>query len=232
MPKKIGLKVLLITLTVIVALGGAGVLAKNARMNRSKPKVTPQDQVKPKPTLHERAKRAGGKLVLKYKPNRGTVYPNVEELAKRSDLIVVGRILSHKSNLTPDERFITQDYLVKVHEVIKGELTRGASVLLSMPGGPHRFPDKVFAVIAPVGFKQPADGGLYVLFLKTKEKGSAFKGQRLVSEDQGLFALTNGTVEPASLTADDPISVKYRKMDAASFLREIHKAVPRTSNKE
>ena len=35
MPKKIGLKVLLITLTVIVALGGAGVLAKNARMNRS-----------------------------------------------------------------------------------------------------------------------------------------------------------------------------------------------------
>ncbi len=232
MPNKIGLKVLLITLTVIVALGGAGVFARNARSNRGKPKVTPQDQVKPKPTLHERAKKAGGKLVLKYKPNRGTVYPNVEELAKRSDMIVVGRILSHKSSLSADERFITQDFLVKVHEVIKGELTSGASVLLSIPGGAHRFPDKVFAVMAPVGFKQPEDGGLYVLFLKTKEKGSAFKGQRLVSEDQGLFALTNGIVEPADLTADDPISVKYRKMHPASFLREIHKAVPRKSKKE
>jgi len=222
MPSNIRLKVLLTGLALTAVVGAAGVVAQNA-----KPKT-----VKPRVTLYEQAKKAGGKYVLKYKPERGTIYPNVEELAKRSDLIVVGRVLSHKSNLTSDERFITQDFLVKVQEVIKGELPRGASVLLSLPGGTHRFPDKVFAAMAPVGFKQPEDGGLYVLFLKTKNKDSAFKGQRLVSEDQGLFALTNGTVEPADRTADDPVSVKYRKMSAATFLHEIHKAVPRKSNKE
>jgi len=221
MPRKIGLKVLVMGLALLGGLYSAGVIAQN---------VNPKS-VKPKVTLHDQAKKAGGKFVLKYKPNRGTVYPNVSELAKRSDLIVVGRVVSHKANLTPDESFITQDFLVKVQEVIKGDSPRGASLLVSLPGGTHRFPDGVFAVMAPVGFKQPEDGGLYVLFLKNKKKDSAFKGQRLVSEDQGLFALTNDGVQPADLTPDDPISVKYRKMTPALFLREIHKAVPRKVNK-
>ena len=222
MPRKIGLKVLVLELALMGLCGGAGVNAQNASPKSANPKAS----------LHDQAKKGGGKFVLKYKPNRGTIYPNVEELAKRSDLIVVGRVLSHKANLSPDERFITQDFLVKVQEVIKGELTRGSSLLLSLPGGTHRFPDGAFVAMAPVGFKQPEDGGLYVLFLKNKNKDSAFKGQRLVAEDQGLFALTNGGVEPADLTADDPISVKYRKMGPAAFLHEIHKAVPRKKNKE
>jgi hypothetical protein len=221
MPRKTGLSVLVMELALIGIASGAAIVARNANPQSAKPKIT----------LHDQAKKAGGKFVLKYKPNRGTVYPNVAELAKRSDLIVVGRILGHKANLTPDERFITQDFLVKVQELIKGESPRGSALLVSLPGGTHRFADKTFAVMVPVGFKQPEDGGLYVLFLKTKNKNSAFKGQRLVSEDQGLFALTNGAVDPADLTWDDPISVKYRKMNAASFLHEIHKAVPRKNNK-
>ena len=82
-----------------------------------------------------------------------------------------------------------------------------------------------------IGFKQPQDGGIYVLFLKSRQPNSPYKGQRLVSESQGLFALTDGVVEPADLAADDPVNVKYRKISAASFLREIHKAVPRKVNK-
>ena len=221
MQRNIRPKVLLIGLTLIAVAGGAAVVAQTAKTKDTKPRVT----------LYDQTKKAGGKYVLKYKPERGTIYPNVEELAKRSDLIVVGRVLSHKANLTSDERFITSDFLVKVQEVIKGESPRGASLLVSLPGGTHRFADKTFAVIAPVGFKQPEDGGLYVLFLKTKNKDSAFNGQRLVSEGQGLFALTNGVVEPADVTPDDPVSVKYRKMSAVSFLHDIHKAVPRKNNK-
>jgi hypothetical protein len=220
MPKKMGL----IQLAVLLVLGGASVLGQNAK--------TQTQPTSPKVKLHDQAKKAGGKFVLRYKPSRGTVYPNVEELAKRSDMIIVGRILSHKANLTEDERFVAQDFLVKVSEVIKGNLARGRSVLVSFPGGTHRFPDGVYAAVMPVGFKQPEDGGIYVFFLKAKGKDSAFKGQRLVSEHQGLFALTNGTVEPADLAADDPINVKYRKMGAASFLHEIHKAVPRKKNQE
>lgn len=210
MPKKIRLNFVLVTLAVIV--GGAEVFAQTA---------------KPKVTLHDRVKKANGKLVLKYKPSRATVYPNVQELAKRSDLIIVGRVLSHKSNLTQDERFITQDFLIKVHEMIKGDLARGRSVLLSMPGGTHRFSDGGYAAIMPVGYKHPEDGGIYVFFLKSKDKNSTYNGQRLVSERQGMFALTAGTVQPADLAVDDPMNLKYREMTAASFLKEIHKAVPR-----
>jgi len=220
MPGKIGRKVLLIQLAVIVVLGGSGVFAKN---------VT-QDPKKPKVTLYDRAKKAGGKLVVKYKPSRGTIYPNIAELAKRSDLIVVGRVLSHKSNLTADERAITQDFLVKVQDVIKGNLGKGTAVLFSLPGGTHRFPDKTYAVMVSVGYTQPQDGGIYVLFLKSRQANSPYKGQRLVSESQGLFALKDGVVEPADLAADDPVNAKYRKMGAALFLREIHKAVPRKDN--
>lgn len=207
----------LIQVVLLVLLASIGVLGQQTQ--------------KPKITLHERAKKAGGKYILKYKPSRGTVYPNIAELAKRSDLIVVGRILSHKSNLSADERAITQDFMLKVQEVIKGSLARGTAVLFSLPGGTHRFPDKTFAAMVPVGFKQPQDGGIYVLFLKSRQANSPYKGQRLISESQGLFALKDGVVEPADLAADDPVNVKYRKMGAALFLHEIHKAVPRKDKK-
>lgn len=220
MPKKIG-PTLFAVIMLWAGASGPG-LGQNAKPLPTKQKVT----------LYERAKKAGGKYVSRYAANRSTLYPNVEELAKRSDLIVVGRTLSHKASLTPDERFITQDFLVKVQEVIKGDLTKGRSVLITLPGGTHRFPDGIYAAIMPNGYKSPEDGGTYVFFLKSREKDSVFNGYRLISESQGLFALTNGTVEPADLVKDDPVHLKYREMGAGAFLQQIHRAVPRKGYKE
>lgn len=185
---------------------------------------------KPKKSLHDRAKKAGGKLILTYQPARTTVYPNIEEMAKRSDLIVVGRVMSHKANLTQDESFITQDYLVKVREVIKGELPKSTAVLVSVAGGTHRFDDGSYVAMMPVGYKPIKDGGFYVFFLKSKQKRSIFKGFRLVSETQGVFALTNERVEAADLESTDPIAVKYRSMKPGAFLQHIHRAAPRKIN--
>ena len=53
----------------------------------------------PNQDLYELAKKAGGKLVLRYLPDRSVVYPNLEELAKRTDIIVVGRTLGHRAKL-------------------------------------------------------------------------------------------------------------------------------------
>lgn len=209
------IKVTLIVLFTSVAVLGQGAQAK-----------------KPKLTLHDQAKKAGGKVILKYKPNRGTIYPNIAELAKRSDLIVVGKIIGQKSNLTADERAITQDFMLKVQSVVKGDLAKGTAVLFSLPGGTHRFPDKTYAAMMPVGLKRPEKDGIYVVFLKSRRPNSPYKGRRLVSESQGIFALTTGGVEPANLVADDPVNVKYRKMAPAQFLRELHQAVPRKTNTE
>lgn len=185
-------------------------------------------QAKSKDTLHTQAKKAGGHFVLKYRPNLSTVYPTVEELAKRSDLIVVGRTVGHQSTLRPDGNFITRDYSVRVQEVIKGDLPNKSAIVVSLAGGSHRFPDGTFVTVMPVGEKQIEDGQLCVFFLKAKKPNSPFKGYLLTSETQGAFALINGQVEPSDSYSKHPVVAKYRGMQGGEFLRNIHKAVPRT----
>jgi len=184
-------------------------------------------------SLHALAITNGGRFVLKYKPNRSTIYPNVAELTNRSDLIVVGKTIGHRSMLRSDGRFITQDYFVKVQELLKGTLptnpllkTSVRSILVSLPGGGYKFPDGAVAAVLSMGAKDAQDGQIYVFFLKAKPAVSVYNGYLLTSETQGLFALTNGLVDPADTVLSDPVVLKYRGMSARDFLREIHKVIP------
>ena len=188
-------------------------------------------RVKPKNSLHDMAKKAGGHFVLRYRPSRTTIYADVEELAKRSDLIIVGQTLGHRSSLRPDGNFITKDYLVKVQEVIKGDLGGARSILVTVPGGTYRFPDGTFATVKPLGEREVEDRQTCVFFLRSKKVKGVFNGYLLVSETQGLFSLANGNTEPVSTFTDHPVVVKYRGMGAAEFLKEIHKAVPRNKKR-
>src|SRR5258707_1218698 len=102
-------------------------------------------------------------------------------------------------------------------------------MIISLPGGSYRYPDGTHVYVAPVGFKQAEDGNSYVFFLKDNlkdSKSSIYKGRRLVSEVQGLFALKDGKVEPASAGPSDPIALKYQGMDTGSFLGRLHAAIP------
>ena len=195
------------TVALVVALAGSAVMAQN-----------------PRATLHERSKKASGKLVWKYRANRSVIYRNIEDLAKQSDAIFIGRTLGHRPALSADGKFITNDFLVRVQDVIKGDLPNGRSILVSVPGGAYRFPDRTYAAVIPTGYKEPSDGKTYVFFLK---KNANFKGHMLVSESQGLFELSAGTVDPADLITRDPVVLNYKGMTVANFLRELHKAVPR-----
>ena len=177
-------------------------------------------------SLYSLAMTNGGRYVLKYRPNRSTIFPNIAELVKRSDLIVVGKTLGHRSKLRPDGRFITKDYWVRVQESIKGNLPVGQSIVVSLPGGAFRFPDGALVAVVPVDEKSPQDRQIYVFFLKAKLPVAVFSGYLLASETQGLFGLTNGIVDPADTVGADPIVVKYHGMRAPDFLREIHKAIP------
>src|SRR2546427_2071838 len=100
-------------------------------------------------TLNERAKGAGGKLLWRYSPNRGVIYSSVEELAKQSDIIIIGRTISHRSHLRPDGKFITKDFSVRVLEVFKGEIAMGTLIDVSLPGGAYKFPDGSVALVLP-----------------------------------------------------------------------------------
>ena len=182
---------------------------------------------KPRDSLHELSKKAGGHFVFRYKPNRSSVYPNIEELAKRSDLIVVGRTVGHRTSLRPDGNFITNDYTVRVQDVIKGDLPKRASILVTLPGGTFRFPDGTFATVMPIGEKTVEDRQQYIFFLKAKKAKGVFNGYLLISETQGVFGLTNAGVEPGDTVSGHPLATKYRGMPARDFLAQIHQAVPR-----
>jgi hypothetical protein len=179
-------------------------------------------------SLHERAKKAGGKLIWRYRSHRNRIYSDVGALAKKSDVIVVGRTLGHRSTVRKDGKFITNDFLVRVQDVIKGNVTKGKSILISVPGGASRFPDGTYAVQIPISYRQPEDRTTYVFFLR--KKNLAFKGHMLASETQGMFAFLNGRVEPADLVKSDPAVAKYQGMRASAFLNEIHKALTQTKH--
>jgi hypothetical protein len=179
----------------------------------------------PRPDLNTRAKSNGGRYVWKYQPSRGVIYPTVEELFKRTDIVIVARTLGHRSRLTTDGKFVTQDFLVRVQEVLKGDVKNGSSMLVSLPGGSHKFPDGSHVEVMAIGYKQAEDGVSYVFFLKDN-KNADYKGYRLSSETQGLFALKDRKVEPAYTGASDPIAAKSQGVDAVSFIRQLRAAVP------
>lgn len=217
------------TALLVIVLAVAQALPVRAQKHKPVPPPRPTQSTD---RLHEMAKKSGGQFTLRYKPNHSALFANVGELAKRSDLIVVGRTLAHRSSLRPDGNFITQDFLVKVQEVIKGELPNARSITITLSGGGHRFSDGTSTAVWPVGVRLVEDSGIYVFFLKSPKKNSPFKGYLLVSELQGVFALTGGSVEPADESADHPLVRNYQHMPAADFLGEIHRAVPRKARKE
>jgi hypothetical protein len=185
-----------------------------------------------KSTLNDRARKTGGKLVWRYRAPRSVIYPNVEELAKRSDLILVGKALAHRSNLREDGKFMTNDFLVRVQEVLKGDAPVGGSTVISIPGGARKFADGSFAALLPANFKAVENGGIYVFFLEDKKKkASPYAGHMLVSETQGLFEVRDGRVEPADSVDSDPVVKKYRGMGASNFFAQIRSAVPKKKTK-
>lgn len=172
------------------------------------------------PTLHERAKKAGGKLGVVYEPDHKAFSHDLEKLARRSDVIVVGRPLSNRGTLSPDGKSVMQDYRVRVQGVIKGDVPGGSTITVSLPGGGYRFTDGMFVSVRAKDYRQAENGKLYVFFLNAK--GSGYK---LAGGTQGLFNLADGTVEPASSSRNDPLVTKYKGADPGTFLKELRDAV-------
>lgn len=171
------------------------------------------------PTLHEQAKRAGGKASVVFEPEPQSFSPDLGSLTRRSDVVVVGRPLSNRGTLSPDGRSVTQDYRVRVQGVVKGGLAPGTTIVVSLPGGGYKFPDGSFVSARAKDYRQAENGKLYVFFLDA-EGG----GYRLAGGTQGLFRLAeDGKVEPASTSRHDGLAA-YKGAGAAAFLKELRAA--------
>lgn len=200
---------LMMMLTVVLMLAGMGGLSLAQQ---------------PAGNLHDRAKQAGGRLVEKFRADRSAAYPNLNELARRSTAVVIGRALGHRAHLTTDGNFITTDFSVMVQEVVKGSLRPGGVVLVSLPGGAHRFEDGVTALLYAGNYRPAANGKTYVFFLD--KPGTVSKGWELTGGIQGQFELdlVSNQVVPAGTAGHDPLVDRYRKMAIKYFLVELHQA--------
>lgn len=173
----------------------------------------------PGPSLHEQARRVGGRLVVTHAPDPRNFARSLEALARRSDAVVVGRTLSNRGLLDADGRSVTQTYRVKVQGVIKGAITGGTVITVGLRGGVYRFPDGTHVRVATSGYRLAADDSLYVFFLK-----AAGDGYAPAADAQAWFGMKGGRIEPAGTSAADPLAAKYRDADAAAFLKELRAA--------
>lgn len=160
--------------------------------------------------------------MFRYRPSRARTFANLTELAARSDVIVIGRTLTHHPMLTAGGNMIINDFVVRIQEVFKGKIPNGTSIVVSVPGGAYKFPDGTRAAVIAQGYREPQDRQMYAFFLKRHANSKQY---RLISEAQGLFALTSSGVEPADLEGSDPVVVNYRGKSSSDFLNGLHQAV-------
>lgn len=177
----------------------------------------------PNQDLHSMAQRAGGKLILHYMPDHSVRYPNIDEIARRSDLIIVGRVVMNRPRLRADGKFVTQSLWVRVQEVVKGQAPFGGAITVIAPGGAYRFSDGSLVFVDPRASNLPQVGHSYVFFLQNY--GSVYRGHELVGGYQGMYDLTGGGVGPADTLAGDPVITYYKGMNAGQFLALLHASV-------
>lgn len=175
-------------------------------------------------SLHDRAQQNGGRLVEKFKADRSSAFPNLEELARRSNAIVVGRALTNRARLTSDGDSITTDFSIVVQESIKGALRLGSVVVVSLPGGAHRFEDGVTAFLYAANYRPARNGRSYVFFLD--RHGPVSRGWVLTGGIQGQFEMDFATekIIPAGTAGQDPLVDRYKDKTIRSFLVELHQA--------
>jgi len=92
---------------------------------------------------------------------------SLESMARASDAILVGRVVSNHSVLPPAGRYIKTEYRVRVEEALRGRPERRDrdTVTISMMGGRVSFPDGSIAQQSVRNTNPPLDGHRYLFFL-------------------------------------------------------------------
>lgn len=187
--------------------------------------------------LHAAAKAAGGFYNLVMPGSPDIVVPDLTTLARVSDDVVIGEILSNESHLGPEGRYITTDYKVRVDEVLMGSLRNRDEIVLSVLGGRVEFGDGTAAQVSTTQFDKPTDGEKLALFLTAVKPENMSSGLRAFAGDLRVFGPTRGGLglfglpEQETRTvkskgrSTDPVSRESRKKPKSIFLRDLKSAV-------
>ena len=143
----------------------------------------------------------------------------IESLTKSSAAVIVG-VATKKlgGRLTADGQLILTDYEVAVQETIKGEVTSGGTITVSLVGGRVEFDDGTTAELKTPSFEHMKTGGTYTLFLSESESTPGV--YTLTAGPQGLVEIVNSKVKSHGRTTD-PINQESKDKDKSTFLKEV-----------
>lgn len=125
-----------------------------------------QKQLLARLPMQEAAKVAGGHYVRGFDVLIWASARNLDDLAKFSELVVVGQVISGESALSDDRMYIQTESSLHVVEVIKGSsLAPGSILKVATPGGTIAFSDGTSAETTTPQAKRLGVGRSYALFL-------------------------------------------------------------------
>jgi len=166
------------------------------------------------------AAKLKGHYVTDFDPHWDFGALDIESLTKNSAAVVVavaGRNLG--GHLTEDGQMILTNYEIMVRERLKGDITEGSTIIVSLPGGRVEFEDGTTAELRTPTFEHIKTGSTYTFFLAEVENSPGVYTP--TGGPQGLVELVaNGSVKSHGRDTD-PIAQQSKGKDEQSFLKDV-----------
>jgi hypothetical protein len=222
-------RILLVTLFMVCGFNANNSVEGQAGGQDPKPKLTPKER--PTGKLHDLAKQNGGKFVQVFKPRKGVGNDDLEKLTKQSEIIIVGRVVEQRTQLSDDGSFITTRSQVFIQEVLKGNVSLGQVIAVSSPGGSYRFADGSLVQLHGFNYRPVSKGSAYAFFLRPDTKPGVYA---ITGEMEGQFELNfkERQVYPGERTPKAALNSKYTGKLTKDFLTDLHTAVRRSRGKK
>lgn len=181
----------------------------------------------PEGPLHAKARRAGGTLEERLAPEY-VINADLEGLAARSDLVVIGKVLTVRNHMTEDRKGVQTDAMFHVQDVLQGSAKAGDVLVISVPGGTFLFADGTVASQYAQEYHPLQKNGTYALFLRdsTVKVPGGHKAHRLATGIQAQFQFDwlDSTVWPAVRLPRDPLWIRYGGKPITDFLLDLRRA--------
>jgi|WetSurMetagenome_2_1015567.scaffolds.fasta_scaffold08920_6 hypothetical protein len=176
-------------------------------------------------SLHEKAVKGGGQLMLAYTDDARTVYRSLHELAEKSDLICTGKLVGKRGRFNSERTAVITDHTFTIDVVYKGNKKNGNNVIVRMNGGRAGFSDGSMVTATAFDERPVEKETTYVIFAQ-KGKGDD-RGYAVTGGAQGLFELNAGTglVKPLYLNRTHPVVKTYENTRIDQFLAAVDDAV-------
>ena len=215
-----GLIIVVLACTTFFGISGGSVRPSAAQDKSREDRIAVRDALR-KGGLREAAKLKGN-YVEEFDPHWDWVRLDIETLTKNSTAVVIGRITKRLDARLVGDGLIFTDHEVAVDELLKGNVKRAKTIVVTLPGGRINFAEGTSAELTTPTLDPIRIGGAHILFLSDNEDKSS-NVFFLVGGPQGLVDMEGSNVKSYGRPGD-PVAVQAKNTTKESFLKEVRRA--------